>query len=302
MEAATPFSAASGASGVSSPAAHTIPVAQGGSPWHFVGPLTNGQLLIGSTGNDPVPASLTGTANQIVVTQGNGSITLSLPQDIDVAAAPFFKQINVSSSAGFCAGYFTDTAHTTQAQVYAGNAEVVLGSVTNTQVNYKVNNATVLSTTTAGQLGVGTSTPNSAVLVDMVKATSGALGPVLRLTGGGGSGAACAIDLATYDPGANSPAFRVLAVDDNNFGANVEFQLKLSGSISNSLISRLFLNTNGNLGLGGQSFGNGSQVFFVADTASAPSTNPTGGGLIYVLNGALKYRGSSGTVTTLANA
>lgn len=33
-----------------------------------------------------------------------------------------------------------------------------------------------------------------------------------------------------------------------------------------------------------------------------PSTNPTGGGVIYVEGGALKYRGSGGTVTTIAPA
>ena len=41
--------------------------------------LTNGQTLIGSTGAAPVAAALTGTANQIQVTNGAGSITLALP-------------------------------------------------------------------------------------------------------------------------------------------------------------------------------------------------------------------------------
>jgi hypothetical protein len=35
---------------------------------------------------------------------------------------------------------------------------------------------------------------------------------------------------------------------------------------------------------------------------TAPSANLTGGGILYVEAGALKYRGSSGTVTTLGNA
>ena len=39
---------------------------------------TSGQLIIGSTGATPSVAALTGTANQIVVTPGAGSITLSL--------------------------------------------------------------------------------------------------------------------------------------------------------------------------------------------------------------------------------
>ena len=35
---------------------------------------------------------------------------------------------------------------------------------------------------------------------------------------------------------------------------------------------------------------------------TAPSTSPAGGGQLYVESGALKFRGSSGTVTTIANA
>lgn len=41
---------------------------------------------------------------------------------------------------------------------------------------------------------------------------------------------------------------------------------------------------------------------FVANSNTPPATNPTGGGYLYVDAGALKYRGSSGTVTTLAAA
>ncbi len=42
-------------------------------------------------------------------------------------------------------------------------------------------------------------------------------------------------------------------------------------------------------------------VAYVANT-TAPGANPTGGGYLYVESGALKYRGSSGTVTTVAAA
>ena len=50
------------------------------------------------------------------------------------------------------------------------------------------------------------------------------------------------------------------------------------------------------------SFGGGSGVMFIANATTVPTTNPSGGGLIYVEGGALKYRGSSGTVTTIAPA
>lgn len=41
---------------------------------------------------------------------------------------------------------------------------------------------------------------------------------------------------------------------------------------------------------------------YIANTGGAPGSNPSGGGYLYVESGALKYRGSSGTVTTIANA
>lgn len=48
-------------------------------------------------------------------------------------------------------------------------------------------------------------------------------------------------------------------------------------------------------------FGGGSGVVSIKNAAVVPSTNPTGG-ILYVQAGALKYRGSAGTVTTIAPA
>ncbi len=45
-----------------------------------------------------------------------------------------------------------------------------------------------------------------------------------------------------------------------------------------------------------------TSTVFVANDTSVPSTDPVGGGYIYVEAGALKYRGSSGTITTLGAA
>jgi hypothetical protein len=50
------------------------------------------------------------------------------------------------------------------------------------------------------------------------------------------------------------------------------------------------------------SYGSGSGVLFLGNATTVPTTNPTGGGILYVEAGALKYRGSSGTVTTLGAA
>lgn len=53
---------------------------------------------------------------------------------------------------------------------------------------------------------------------------------------------------------------------------------------------------------GAGSFGSGLNVIFVANATTNPTTDPTGGGILYVTGGALTYRGSGGTVTTIAPA
>src|SRR5690606_11098588 len=62
--------------------------------------LNDGQLVIGRTGSAPVGASLTGTVNQVTVTNGPGSVTLSLPQDIAPASSPTFDNLTATTING----------------------------------------------------------------------------------------------------------------------------------------------------------------------------------------------------------
>jgi hypothetical protein len=57
----------------------------------------------------------------------------------------------------------------------------------------------------------------------------------------------------------------------------------------------------GNLGINGSSFGSGVKVLFIGN-GTAPSGSPTAGGILYVESGNLRFKGSSGTVTTIALA
>ncbi|MGI8419437.1 MAG: MerR family transcriptional regulator, partial [Candidatus Levyibacteriota bacterium] len=57
----------------------------------------NGSLLIGN-GSGYTLSTLTGTLHQVNVTNGSGSITLSLPQDIDAAATPTFASQTLSAT------------------------------------------------------------------------------------------------------------------------------------------------------------------------------------------------------------
>ena len=58
---------------------------------------------------------------------------------------------------------------------------------------------------------------------------------------------------------------------------------------------------NGNVGINTNDFGSGSMCLALSNAVSVPSTNPSGG-VLYIEGCALKYRGSSGIVITLACA
>jgi hypothetical protein len=59
----------------------------------------------------------------------------------------------------------------------------------------------------------------------------------------------------------------------------------------------------GNIGLRTRSqFGGGEGVIGIGNAKERPSVNPAKGGILFVENGALKYRGSKGTETIIASA
>jgi hypothetical protein len=64
----------------------------------------------------------------------------------------------------------------------------------------------------------------------------------------------------------------------------------------------LELDSSGNVKLNGMTVGTGGAKVLVLANGTAPTSSPAGGGQLYVEAGALKYRGSSGTVTVIAPA
>lgn len=72
---------------------------------------------------------------------------------------------------------------------------------------------------------------------------------------------------------------------------------------STNNIQRMRISADGNLGLGAApAFGGGAGVIGIQNATTAPTTNPSDGGVLYTVGGALKYRGSAGTITTIAPA
>jgi hypothetical protein len=77
------------------------------------------------------------------------------------------------------------------------------------------------------------------------------------------------------------------------------YQIELGGNTTTRAVT---IDASGNVGVGVSTFGtSAAKIIGIAD-GTAPSTSPAGMGQLYVEAGALKYRGSSGTVTTIANA
>ena len=135
--------------------------------------MTNGQFLIGATGNAPVVGSLTGTTNQIIVTNGSGTITLSAPQNIHTAATPTFAGMTISTftqgsvifagASGILSqdnpNFFWDAANdrlglktATPARVLDVNGSAIIrgpfriADATATNANYEISQAQVLTT------------------------------------------------------------------------------------------------------------------------------------------------------------
>ena len=112
------------------------------------------------------------------------------------------------------------------------------------QVEFFTNAGERLRIDGAGNVGVGTTSPNVAVEI----ARYNPAGPTLRLTGVGNFGAKVGIDLATYDPvsvgGGSAPSARIEA-SDNDYSASISFLTKTPGAFANPLVPRLVISNAG---------------------------------------------------------
>src|SRR4051794_18119685 len=55
--------------------------------------LNNGQIVIGQSGNAPIANTITGTTDEVIISNAPGSITLSLPQQIATTSSPTFNDL-----------------------------------------------------------------------------------------------------------------------------------------------------------------------------------------------------------------
>lgn len=166
----------------------------------------------------------------------------------------------------------------------------------------------VAALNTTGDLGVGTATPNIGagtgryLAIDGSGAGSGAFGIISA--GGNISGTANAVGaFCFHNTAIVASDKRIVQFAGITDGATNSGQFWIQTWNAGSPSTRLVVNRLGNLGINTtDQFGSGAGVLGIANAATTPTTNPTGGGVLYVEGGALKFRGSSGTVSVIANA
>ena len=162
----------------------------------------------------------------------------------------------------------------------------------------------VLRITKDGNVGIGTTGPNGQL------ALNSGIAQASLLTYAANTSATWNQNILNgyYSP-AGAPYtryFDIAAVgrsDDGVYGASVIRFLTNPVTLNSAATEKMRIDGSGNIGVGTvDQFGGGAKVIGIANAATIPTTNPTGGGVLYCEAGALKYRGSSGTVTQLAPA
>ena len=96
------------------------------------------------------------------------------------------------------------------------------------------------------------------------------------------------------------------ASSGGNFGqisnTGTRWALGFGSTLTTVGTEALIWDSSGNVGIGVSTFGTSAANVLGLANATAPSTSPAGMGQLYVESGALKFRGSSGTITTIAAA
>lgn len=152
----------------------------------------------------------------------------------------------------------------------AGIESHINGSGTYLPLRFATSGAERLRINTSGNVGIGTTSPS-----ELLSVAGNATVNLYKLRAN--TSAPTSTDAFIYRPADNTLAFGTASTE------------------------RVRIDSSGNVLFGGTSTP-GAKVIYIANASTVPASNPSGGGVLYVESGALKYRGSSGTVTTIANA
>jgi hypothetical protein len=171
-----------------------------------------------------------------------------------------------------------------------------------TTISTKSNEGALVITTNDGHL-------DSASAVLLLKATNPEYNqPVLHIKQAGEHGGAASIRIDDQNPDIEFVETDQIAPAGKYEIAVQSDKLQINGrNASDTSFETIAVfqrrAVGGNIGLGATSqFGAGQGVIAIANASVAPSVNPADGGILFVEDGALMYRGSKGTVTRIAPA
>lgn len=229
---------------------------------------------------------------------------------VDVAAALNVVSDNPQSSAMYLSG--TENQRGTLKVSHHGYADASDASASALSVDLLVAGSAArglyIRSTDGGQTGDGITVRVSAAVASIAREDF-----VVKATGrcgiGTGLGSAPAGQLEIAQPDDTTPG---LAIKGRTSGTNlVEFRRPSDGAVRTRVSNTCQLVTQEvafftgpavQIGSSSVQVGGGSGVLGIANAGTVPTTNPTGGGVLYAEGGALKWRGSAGTVTTIAPA
>lgn len=230
------------------------------------------------------------TANIVEVqTEAAGTLAVvTKAGDVGIGTASPGDKLTIASASGALYGAWNNGTVNNLFGISGGNVGL-FGTTSNHDLLAFTNNTERMRITAAGAVIIGASTTNATRW-----AAVGPDGSLIGLV----AGATCGVRL-----GATSTGGVVEAVD--NTGQASYQPLNVGGSdvrFTTSNTERMRIDASGNVGVNTSSFGTSAAGVISIANGTAPTTSPAGVGQLYVEGGALKFRGSSGTVTTIANA